>query len=584
MRDKDDKIIYVGKAKNLKNRVNQYFVKNSTHTEKVRAMIKNIHHLEYIITNSEAEALNLECSLIKLNRPKYNILLKDDKGYPYIKITNEDFPRVVLARRQEKDGCKYFGPYISSQTVYQLINTFNKIFRLRQCKNLSYKDKPCLNYHIKRCDAPCMRLISKEEYADKVSALSDVLSGKAETLLSDMKNKMQEASDNLNFEQAAEYRDLRNALISILETQLAVSTNDENEDIVYFHKENDRICIQILYVRAGKLTDNKAFFMNNTNNETDEEIVRAFLIQYYSEFSVPKKVYVSVNLPDIDEIESFLSFRRGNKAVVLTPQRGDKLKFMEMAKKNATESMRLKYRNSNRTEEKKEAVEQLAYYLSLDKAPERIEAFDISHTSGSEVVASMVVFKNGIPSKKDYRKFKMKNSQKNDDYSAMREVVERRLCYINEKKNDKFSENPDIILVDGGKGQVSCALEVVRNSGLADIQIFGIYKDDKHKTSGITTEKEEIEIPKGTKCFTLITEIQDEMHRVAIAYHRILRARKNTDSEILKIKGVGKNRYKLLLDHFKTLNALKKASVEDISKVKGISKELAEEIHNFFKN
>ena len=583
MRDEDDKIIYVGKAKNLKNRVNQYFVKNSSHTPKVQAMVLRVKKLEYILTNSEAEALNLECSLIKKNRPKYNILLKDDKGYPYIKITNEEFPRIVLARRQEKDGAKYFGPYVSSLSVKQILDAFNKLFKLRQCKNLVKRDKPCLNYHIKRCDAPCMGYINKEEYEKKIQYLSDVLSGKADDLLYDLKNKMENASENLQYEQAEEYRDMIMSLNKILERQLVVSTNGENEDVIYMYKENDRICMQMLYVRGGKLTDRKAFFMNNTQSEEDTEIMRAFILQYYTELEIPKKIYLSVDIPDIDEMERFLSELRGNKVSIAAPQRGDKVRFLEMAKKNAVEAMRLRYRKDESKKEKEEAVKQLKHYLNLDFEPNRIEAYDISHTSGTEVVASMVVFKKGLPSRQDYRKFKMKENLKNDDYGAMREVLKRRFKHLSDKDDTKFSEKPDLIFVDGGLGQVNSAIEVANEFNLTDIPVFGIYKDDKHKTQGVTSQIGNYEIPLGTKCFTLLTEIQDEMHRVAITYHRLLRSRKNTESEIMKIPGVGKATFKALMDKFKTVNSLKKADVNEIAEVKGINLKKAEIIFEYLK-
>ena len=583
MKDKSDKIIYVGKAKNLKNRVNQYFTKNSSHTPKVLAMIEKIVNIEYILTNSEAEALNLECSLIKKNRPKYNILLKDDKQYPYIKITNEKFPRVLFARRQEKDGAKYFGPYVSAFAVKQTIDMLHKVFKFRQCNVLTNRDKPCLNYHIKRCDAPCMGYITELDYFEKTTNLTNILSGKSNEFLNLLKEKMLIASNELNFEQAAEYRDKIDALNRILEKQMTVSTNDENEDVLYLYKENDKICIQMLYIRAGKLTDKRAFFMNNTQNETDSDILRAFILQYYDEFEIPKKIYLSVDVEELDVLNDYLSLKRGNKVFISTPKRGDKVRFVEMAKKNAMESMRLKYRKQDNSTEKQEAVKQLSYYLNLDFIPHRIEAFDISHTSGSEVVASMVVFENGIPSKQNYRKFKMKKSITNDDYGAMKEVLERRFKYITNEKNEKFKENPDLIFVDGGLGQVNVAMEVARGFDVKT-PVFGIFKDDKHKTKGIISCDKTYEIPVGTKCFSLVTEIQDEMHRVAITYHRLLRAKKNTESEFLKIEGVGKSRYKSLINHFKTINNIKNASVEQIAEVKGISYQLAEKIYSEIKN
>lgn len=581
MYNADNKIIYVGKAKNLKNRVNQYFVKNSNHTEKVLAMVSHIDHIEYILTNSEIEALNLECSLIKKNRPKYNILLKDDKGYPYIKITNEPYPRVILARRVENDGAKYFGPFISGLNVKQIIDAFNKLFRLRQCSKLTEREKPCLNHHIKICDGPCIGAITKEEYARKIAFLADVLNGKPDLFYKILKEKMYEASESLNFELAADYRDKLSALEHIMEKQLVVSVGNENEDVVYLYKENDRLCIQLLYIRGGKLTDKQAFFMNNTKNEEDAEIMRAFLLQYYQTFDIPKKVYLSCDIAEVEEMEKFLSLHRGNKVSIHMPQRGDKVRFLEMAKKNAVEAMRLKYRKEDKNKEKKEAIEQIAYYLELSTSPQRIEAYDISHTSGSEVVASMVVFQDGVPARGQYRKFKMKTSLKNDDYGAMRETLERRFKYLNDPDNKKFGTAPDLIFVDGGVGQVHSAKEIAKQFNVGT-PIFGIFKDDKHKTNGITNGERTYEIPRGTKSFSLITEIQDEMHRVAITYHRLLRRKKNLASEMQTIPGVGKSRYNALMQRFSTVDTLKKATVEEIAEVKGISYSLAEKIKEFY--
>ena len=582
MYNAENVIIYVGKAKNLKNRVNQYFTQNSGHTSKVLAMVSNIDHIEYILTNSEIEALNLECSLIKKNRPKYNILLKDDKGYPYIKITNERYPRVVMARRIENDGAKYFGPYTNALNVKQIIDAFNKLFRLRQCANLTTRTKACLNNHIKICDAPCINAVSEAEYKQKIDWLTDVLSGKADTFIDMLNEKMNEASEQLNFELAADYRDKQIALKHILEKQLVVSTGNENEDIIYLHKENDRLCIQLLYVRDGKLTDKQAFFMNNAKNETDEDVLRAFILQYYQTFDIPKKIYLSCDVSEPEELEDFLSLHRGNKVSICMPKRGDKVRFLEMARKNAAEAIRLRYKKEDKKNDMSEAIEQLAYYLQLPETPVRIEAFDISHTSGTEVVASMVVFCNGTPQRSQYRKFKMKTSLKNDDYGAMRETLERRFKYFS-SNDKKFPDEPDLIFVDGGAGQVH-AVELIASKYGVKIPIFGIYKDDKHKTQGVTDGENTYEIPRGTKCFTLITEIQDEMHRVAISYHRLLRQKKNVESEMQTIPGVGKNRFNALMQKFSTIQALKKATVEEIASVKGISPSLAEKIHNFYKN
>lgn len=584
MKNKNDKIIYVGKAKILRNRVRQYFQNNSNHTAKVRAMVSNIDHIEYIVTNSETEALNLECSLIKKHRPKYNILLKDDKGYPYIKITNEQFPQIMLSRTNEKDGSEYFGPYISSYSVKYVINILRKVFKIRECKktiSLSGTDKPCLNYHIGRCTAPCAGKTTAEEYNKNVSNAIDVLNGKTSSIIKELSDKMYEASEKMDFETAASYRDRIKGINKMMESQLAVSTDFVNEDIICLHKESGYVCIQLMFVRDGKLIDKKSMFMNNAADDEDGEIMTAFLTQYYSQFTSPDVIYTSVEPENREEVEKMLSDIKKRSVHIKIPQRGDKYKFILMARKNASEAIRLK-EMQNGKHENTEALRQLKEYLSLDELPQRIEAYDISNTAGEQTVASMVVFRNGLSSKADYRKFKIKTSVKSDDYGAMKEVIKRRFLRVIEKKDEKFSNLPDLIFVDGGKGQVNAAQEILRELGIY-FPVYGIIKDDKHRTRDIVSSEKEYNIPVATKCFKLMTDIQDEMHRVAITYHRHLRAEKNTESELMKIPGIGKAKYKNLMQHFKTIGAIKSADVEELMKVKGINKDIAESIEIFFK-
>ncbi len=584
MKNKDDKIIYVGKAKILKKRVNQYFVNLASHTAKVRAMVSNIDHLEYIVTNSEAEALNLECSLIKKHRPKYNILLKDDKAYPYIKITDEAFPKILLAHRVEKDGAKYFGPFISLYGVKNIIEELQKMFKLRECKGViksNNNNKPCLNYHIEKCCAPCIGKITREEYEERIAQVCNILSGNTENVVKELETQMNNCALNMDFENAAVLRDKIRTIYKLQEKQIVVSDSNTDEDVVCLWKDDGNVCVQMLYVRNGSLIDKKSFFLNADINDEDGEILYAFLLQYYSQFPVPKNVLVSHEPKEREETEMFLTQLRGNKVTIAVPERGNKYSYILMARKNAQEAVRLREERYSK-KENREAILQLKEYLNLEKVPERIEAFDISNTAGAETVASMVVFTNGVSDKSQYRKFKIKSNIKSDDYAAMKEILERRI--LRARKNDKkFDTLPDLILADGGKGQVSAVKEIL-NDMKVDIPVYGIVKDDKHRTRGITDENKEYFIPKGTKCFRLCVNIQDEMHRIAITYHRTLRAKKNIESELMKIPGIGKAKYISLMSEFKTVNAIANASISDLIKVKGINETIAKNILFFLKN
>ena len=575
MKSADDTIIYVGKAKNLKNRVTQYFKKNSSHTAKVLAMVSAIANLEYIVTNTETEALNLECSLIKKYRPKYNILLKDDKGYPFIELTHEDFPRLVLSRRKDNKNSTYFGPFISSFHAKKVISVVNKIFKIRECSgDLSKVKNPCLNHHIQRCDAPCCGKITKEEYAEKVKQAVKVLMGNTQALIRELTDKMNKAAEEFRFEDAAVFRDRINGIEKMYESQLTVSADDKDKDILCLLKSNNDVCVQLLQIKKGKLIDKKTFFMNNSIEDDNGNIIEAFLMQYYSDFKPAKNIFLS-DLPENQaEITEFLSNLNGSKVVLKKPLKGDNLKLLEMARKNALEAIDNK-KLTKKTSDNNEALEQFKYYLGLSEIPFRIEAYDISNIAGSETVASMVVFENGLPCKKQYRKFKIHSLSRQDDYGAMREVITRR--FTHDKKDESFDKKPDIVFVDGGKGQVNAAIAALNEIGV-DITVLGIIKDDKHKTRDIVSKNKEFNIPVGTKCFKLATEIQDEMHRVAISYHRLLRKKKNTESELMKIPGIGKKRYIALMSKFKTLENIKSATANEISQIKGISKKEAEKI------
>ncbi len=580
MKSADGTVIYVGKAKILKNRVTQYFRKNSSHTAKVVAMVSHIDSLEYIVTNTESEALNLECSLIKKYRPKYNILLKDDKGYPYIEITGEKFPRLVLARRRENKTSTYFGPFISSYHAKQVIAILCKIFKIRECKgDLNNIKEPCLNHHISRCDAPCVGKISEDDYKLKMKEVARVLGGNSDALIAELTEKMNIAAENFKFEEAAALRDKIYGINRMNESQLTVSTDDKDKDVLCLVKDNNDVCIQLLQFRKGKLIDKKAFFMNNSIDDLNESIMQAFLIQYYSDFYVPKNIIISDIPEEADETAEFLSGIRGSKVVLTKPIRGDNVKLVDMARKNASEAIDNK-KLLRKSKDNNEALQQFKHYLNLDKIPERIEAYDVSNTAGSEIVASMVVFENGLPAKKQYRKFKIKTLSGQDDYGSMKEVLIRR--FTHNKSDESFDKTPDIIFVDGGKGQVNAAKNALSELGV-NITVLGIIKDDKHKTRDIVSESREFNIPIGTKCFKLATEIQDEMHRVAISYHRLLRKKKNTESELMKIEGIGKKRYLALMSKFKTLENIKNAAPEQIAEIKGISIAEAERIANHLK-
>ncbi len=580
MKNINDEIIYVGKAKKLRNRVNQYFVANSGHTPKVRAMVNNVDHIDYIVTNSETEALNLECSLIKKHLPKYNILLKDDKTYPYIKVTNETFPRIEIVRRVENDKGEYFGPYTSSLAAKETLALLKKTFGIRDCKKIittDMKEKPCLNSHIGICTAPCNGKITQEEYRKRINQAVCILNGNIHSLVAELNKKMKYEASQLNFEAAAELRDRISNIKKINQSQIVVSADSVDEDFIYLCREDGNVCIQMMFVRNGKVIDKKSSFLKNVSDETDENILYAFILQYYTKFSIPRYIYISSDITDLEVVSEFLSELKGKKVYIKKPVRGDKNKLMQMAAKNAGESVRVKelYKKDNTA-----AIEQLKDYLKLDFLPERIEAYDISNTSGSETVASMIVFKNGLSSKKDYRKFKMKETSKSDDYGAMYEVIKRRFTRAL-NKDGKFSELPDLIFVDGGIGQINSAVRALSECEFK-IPVFGIVKDDKHKTRDIISNTEVYNIPIGTKCFKLAVNIQDEMHRCAITYHRNLREKSNYNSELRKIDGVGEKTFRLLLKHFRTIENIKNADLEELKAVKGITAPTAKNIFNFF--
>ncbi|MGO1579866.1 MAG: excinuclease ABC subunit UvrC [Peptoniphilaceae bacterium] len=593
MKDKNDNIIYVGKAKSLRKRVRQYFRSYGNSSMKVKSMVSNIKDFEYIIVENEVESLILESNLIKDNHPKYNILLRDDKQYPYIKITNEKYPRVIKTRRIIKDGAKYFGPYPSIGAVNDSIEVFERIFPLRTCslnleKNLG-KYRPCLNYFIGKCIGPCKGDIKEEEYNKFIDQILNFLSKKDKTLIKNLESKMKEFSDNLKFEEAGKIRDDINSLKELNEKQIITNTDiSDNKDVIGIARGIDEILIQVFFIREGKIIGREHYFMRDYMNNENSEIINAFLKQFYSGASfIPKEIIVEDVPGDIKLLEEFLSNKRKAKVSIVVPQRGDKRNLLLMAKKNALEMLN-KYgdKYKKKIESNIFALEEIQNLLGLDKLPKRIEAYDISNTYGIESVGSMVVFENGNAKKSDYRKFKIKSVVGPDDYSSMKEVLLRRFKRGIEEKNNNinssFARFPDLIMMDGGKGQVNVALDTIKKLKI-DIEVCGLIKDEFHNTRGIIYNNKEYNINLNSKGYKMIFKIQEEAHRFAINYHRSLRSKDIFKSELDNIPKVGTIRKNNLMKHFKSIDKIKKASLEELREVESINLTAAESIYNYFR-
>jgi excinuclease ABC subunit C len=598
MKNSEGEIIYIGKAISLKNRVRQYFQSSKNHPPKVIAMVSNIAEFEYILTDSELEALILECNLIKKHKPRYNILLKDDKHYPYIKVTvNEPYPRVLMTRKLVKDGAKYYGPYTDVSAVKETLQIIKKLYPIRTCrKDLDYGkvvDRPCLNYHIGLCIAPCLGTVPKEEYMKMIKQIMVFLSGKGDELVKELKRKMEEAASNLEFEKAAEIRDQIIAIQKIHEKQKIISSALEDEDVIAFARGDKGTCIEVFFIRGGKLLGRENFYFEDIE-ENEGELLSQFVMQFYSDREyVPKEILLQSEINEINIIESYLSSKRGTKVHIKVPKRGDKNDLIELARKNAEAALeQLKYRIIRDRQMTEGALEELQAILSLDDMPYRIEAFDISNIQGTDPVASMVVFEGGKPKNKDYRRFKIKTVEGPNDYASMEEVVRRRfergLKEIEELKaqgkdvkSGKFSSMPDLILIDGGEGQVNAARKVLDELSI-DIPICGMVKDDKHRTRGLIFNGEEVLIYKDSNAFKLITRIQDEAHRFAITYHRSLRQKGSVSSSLDQIKGIGKKRRIALLNHFKSLEDIKKASIDELKSVEGMNEAAAIAVYEYF--
>lgn len=584
MKNKQGKIIYIGKAKKLKNRVSQYFGSQNKHSVKVLKMVENVNDFDYILTDSEFEALVLEASLIKQNQPKYNILLKDDKGYSYIKVTKEEYPKISAVLQKDDENADYIGPFTSSYSVKQSVDEANKIFRLPQCNKEFPRDfkkgRPCLNFHINRCMGVCTGKISKKEYNDTVKDALDFLNGDIAKIIADLNHKMNECAENLDFENAGKYRDRIRAIQNMQTKQKVVTETGESKDVFAVATNDNDTCIVVLRFDKGRLCDSEHFFIDNT--QSDENLRSGFLTQYYAIRSVPQKVLLDETIEDLDLIAQYLTNFRGKKCAISVPQKGDGLKLVNMCRENAFEKLAQK---KGRKSGEIKVLEELKTLLGLDHTPEYIESYDISHTGGDDNVAGMIVFKNGRPLKRAYRTFNIKSFVGQDDYGSMREVLERRFNEYEKHKSENaeegFGKMPDLILLDGGKGQVSVVKEILNEMNI-DVALFGMVKDSKHKTRAITGDGGEIAINSNRAVFTLVSEIQEEVHRFSVSFHHKKHAKKGLDSSLTKISGVGEKKAKELLKTFKTIKNIKNASVEDLAKVKGINISLAQNIYNFY--
>lgn len=591
-------IIYVGKAKVLKNRVKSYFQNSKNHSEKVKVMVKSISEFEYIVTDSEMEALILECNLIKKHSPRYNIALKDDKFYPFIKITtNDDFPRVFVTRKYAKDGAKYFGPYTNGTAVYETIDLLYKIFPIRTCRLIinenGEKVRPCLNYHIKKCVAPCAGYVKKEEYAEMINDIVDILNGKDKTMVNSLKKSMEEASMNFEFEKAAKYRDKVLAIEAIVEKQKIFKTMEGDEDFINIYQDEKDSCIQVFFSRDGKITGREHFIFENTADDKISGVLEDFITSFYGGTAkVPRTIYLS-DIEDSELIEEFLTIKRGAKAWIKIPQKGQKKEMLEMVKNNAKITLEqfkdkyLKEKEINRV-----SLEELQSLLDLDEPPFRIEAYDISNIQGVDSVGTMVVFEEGKSKNSDYRRFKIKTVKGANDYDSMREILRRRFLHgleeikkIQEKNlnfsSGKFSSFPDLIMMDGGKGQINVALDVLGELNIS-IPVCGLVKDKKHQTRGIIYNNNELIINRTSNLMQMIRRIQDEVHRFAITYHRTLRDKKTLHSILEDIPNVGEKRRRNLLIKFGSVDNIKNATIEELLETPSIDKKSAQSIMDFF--
>ena len=591
MHDSKGGVIYVGKAVNLRNRVRSYFRISTKKTLKIQKMVSLIDHFDYILTDTELEALVLENNLIKEYSPKYNTLLKDDKTYPYIKVTMGDmYPRLVFSRSMKKDKSRYFGPYASAGAVNDMIEFLSKIYHIRTCNKALNGEKaverPCLNYHMKQCDGPCMGEISPEEYSENIKKALVFLGGNYDPLLKEIETRMNEYAEKLEFEEAAKYRELLKSAVSIAQKQKITDFDGENKDYIGIARSESDVLIQVFFVREGKLIGREHFYMKGALEETDEETISSFIKLYYAGTPfLPKEIYVPVFLEETDLLEKWLGEKRGGKVVIKAPVKGQKEKMLELAHQNAVMLIkRDEEKHKNEEARTRGAIEELARLLNIEKA-ERIESDDISNTQGFNSVGSMVVYEGGKPKKSDYRKFRLKTVEGPDDYASMYEVLYRRFSHgITEREEDNetsFSIFPDLILMDGGLGQIHIAEKVLEELNV-DIPVCGMVKDDRHRTRGLLFKEKEIPMDIHSECFKFVTRVQDEVHRFAIEYHRSLRTKAQVHSILDDIPGIGPKRRKAIMKHFPTMEELKSADVEKIAEIDEIPQNVAQDIYNFF--
>lgn len=600
MHDAKDAIIYVGKAISLKNRVRQYFQSSRDKTAKIKQMVSKIARFEYIVTDSELEALVLECNLIKEHRPRYNTMLKDDKTYPYIKVTaSEEYPRILFSRQMKKDKNKYFGPFTSAGAVKDTIELIRKIYRIRACSRKlpqdMGKDRPCLYYHIHQCDAPCQGYISQADYQKSVKQAVGFLNGQYGPVMKYLEEKMRTASETMEFEKAIEYRDLLDSVRKVAQKQKITSQSMEDRDIIAMAKDERDAVVQVFFVRDGKLIGREHFHMNLTGSESKAEILNSFVKQFYAGTPfVPHEIWVQEELEDAEVIASFLTARRGQKVRFVVPKMGEKERLVELAEKNAKMVLSQDKEKIKREELRTiGAMNQIGSWIGLSGI-KRVEAYDISNISGFESVGSMIVYENGRPKRNDYRKFRIRTVQGPNDYASMREVLLRRFSHgLEETKKlqaeggdlamGSFTRFPDLLMMDGGRGQVNIALEVLRELQL-EIPVCGMVKDDNHRTRGLYYQNVEIPIDRHSEGFQLITRIQDEAHRFAIEYHRSLRGKEQVRSVLDDIKGIGPARRKSLMRTFKTIEAVREASVEELEAAPQMNRAAAEAVYIFFRD
>ena len=585
MHDKDDKIIYVGKAISLKNRVRQYFRKTNK-TKRIQNMVALIDHFEYIVTDNEAEALILECNLIKKNMPKFNVLLKDDKTYPYIKVNlKAEFPDVYITRRILNDGAKYFGPYANAGAAKEMVEFIKSKFKIRQCKSFKYKDRPCLNYHIKKCLAPCMGYISREDYMKQINEIVDVLEGKTEKLTKQITEEMEEASKNMQYEKAAYLRDKKIAIERISEKQKVSNISENDIDVIGLARNDTKVCIEIFFVRKSKMIGREHFFLNDLVDEESKDILSDFIKQYYINRPIlPNKIMIREEIEDKELIQDWLTKTAGRKVEIKTPQKGEKLRLVEMAENNALITL------ENKEKDRNAILNELKETLNLDKLPRKIECYDISNLSGTNMVAGMSVMQDGVIKKNQARRFRIKTVFGQDDPKCMEEVITRRLKHSIENPNGGFGRIPDVIFVDGGITQIRAALEAIKNvkneylsknkefdTSILNIPIFGMVKNDKHQTRALMDTNRN-ELPISRELFNLITAFQDSVHDTAIGYHKKLRDKELTKSALDEVDGIGEVKKRALLKKFGSIKKISEADISEIVEIKGINEDLARKI------